>query len=364
MIRVLQIFHDMSNGGIERFIMNYYRRIDRNEIQFDFLTSVDESGYFDDEIRSLGGALFHAHPFEKNPVRHYFDVARIVRQNNFQIVYRHTGGAFGYFDLRAARRGGARNLILHAHSANAGKPLVHELANRLLKIECRRFACSQRAGEFLFGSNARFDVVHNAIDVRRFIFCPETRNRLRRELGLDHRFVVGHVGSFQKVKNQQKALSVFAEIHKRQRESALVFVGTGPTINEIKELAQKFGLEKNVLFLGMRDDVEKVVQTFDAFLFPSLSEGLGMALIEAQANGLKCFASKDVIPAETNVTGNVRFIPLTASDSEWASVILQSNMTRDVSALEKVKNSGYDISVEAFKMQSAFLSMINGQDGY
>ena len=91
MIRVLQIFHDMSNGGIERFVMNYYRRFDRNELQFDFLTSVDEAGYFDGEIRRLGGRLFHACPFEKNPVRHYFDVARIVRENTFQTVCRHTG---------------------------------------------------------------------------------------------------------------------------------------------------------------------------------------------------------------------------------------------------------------------------------
>ena len=363
MIRVLQIFHDMSNGGIERFVMNYYRRIDRNEVQFDFLTSVDESGYFDDEIRSLGGLLYRAHPFEKNPVRHYFDVARIVKQNDYQVVCRHTGGAFGYFDLRAARRGGARNLILHAHSANAGKPLVHWLAARLLKIECRRFACSQRAGAFLFGPNARFDVVHNAIDVQQFVFCPETRDRLRRELGLDRRFVVGHVGSFQKVKNHQKALSVFAEIRKRRPDSALVFVGTGPTMDEIKALARDLGLENSVLFLGMRNDVEKVIQIFDAFVFPSFSEGLGMALIEAQSNGLKCFASQDVVPAETNVTGNVRFIPLTRSDSEWASVILQTDLTRDVSALEKVKNSGYDISVEVKKMQEAYLSMINGQNG-
>ncbi len=360
MIRVLQTFHDMSNGGIERFVMNYYRHIDRNKIQFDFLTSVDESGYFDDEIRSLGGGLFHAYPFEKNPVRHYFDVARIVRQNKFQIVCRHTGGAFGYFDLRAARMGGARNLILHAHSANAGKPLAHWLANRLLKIECRRFACSQKAGEFLFGSNAHFDVVHNAIDVQQFIFCPETRDRLRRELGIDRKFVAGHVGNFQKVKNHQKALSVFAEIHKSRRESALVFVGTGPTMNEIKTLAQDLGLENNVLFLGMRNDVEKVVQAFDAFLFPSFSEGLGMALIEAQSNGLKCFASQDVVPKETNVTGNVRFIPLASSDSEWANIILQSDLTRDASALEKVKNSGYDIAVEGKRMQDAFLSMVNG----
>ena len=363
MIRVLQIFHDMSNGGIERFVMNYYRRFDRNELQFDFLTSVDEAGYFDGEIRRLGGRLFHACPFEKNPVRHYFDVARIVRENKFQTVCRHTGGAFGYFDLRAARRGGARNLILHAHSANAGKPLVHWLTNRLLKFECRRFACSQRAGAFLFGPNVRFDVVHNAIDVQQFAFCPEIRDRLRRELGIDHKLVLGHIGNFQRVKNHQKALSVFAEIHKRRRESALVFVGTGQTMDEIKALAQDYGLEKNVLFLGMRNDVEKIVQVFDAFIFPSLSEGLGMALLEAQANGLKCFASQGVIPEETNVTGAVRFIPLTSSDSEWANIILQTNLTRDVSALEKVKNSGYDISVEVKKMQDAYLSMINAQNG-
>lgn len=357
MIRVLHVFHDMSNGGVERFVMNYYRHVDRQTLQFDFLTAVDEPGHFDEEILAYGGRLFRAFPLEKNPIRHYLDLARIVRQNHFQTVCRHTGGALGYFDLRAARHGGARNLILHAHSANAGASLVHAVANRLLKFECRRFACSQRAGAFLFGSNTNVEIIRNAIDVESYRFRSEERDSTRRELGIEGKFVVGHVGAFQKVKNQRRAVSIFREIYKKRSDSLLVFVGDGPTMNETKDFVKSQGLEKRVLFLGSRNDVGKIMQTFDVFLFPSLAEGFGMALIEAQTNGLRCFASQDVVPQEVDMTGDVCFIPLSSSDSQWAESILQSDLSRDAAAAEKVRHAGYDISAEAEKLQTLYLSL-------
>lgn len=116
MIRVLHIFHEMSNGGTGHFVMNYYRQMDRSKVQFDFLTSVDDSGYFDEEIRSLGGKIFHAYPLKKNVGKNFRDIVRIIRENGYAIVHRHTGSAFGYYELYAAKKAGADRLIIHAHN--------------------------------------------------------------------------------------------------------------------------------------------------------------------------------------------------------------------------------------------------------
>ena len=347
----------MRNGGIERFVMNYYRRIDRREVQFDFLTSVAESGYFDEEIRSLGGRLFRAYPFKKNPLKNYLSIAQIVKENNFQIVHRHTGSAFGYFDLRAARRGGANNLILHAHNTNVGVPFIHFLAQKTLRVDCRRFACSREAGSFLFGSNNDCEIIRNAVDLNSFIFRPEVREKIRQRLEIDGKLVVGHIGRFDEQKNHKRLLTIFSEILKRRKKAVLVCVGDGAGMFEAKRLAIKLGVERDVLFLGQRDDVENVIQSFDAFLFPSLYEGLGMVLIEAQANGLKCFASKDVIPLDVNVSGNVNFVSLSSNDKEWANVILSADLTRDCSSVERIKDAGYDIAVEVQKLVDLYRSM-------
>lgn len=359
MIRVLHVFHEMSNGGTGHFVMNYYRHMDRDKIQFDFLTSVDEPGYFDEEIRSLGGRLFRAYPFSRNPIRNYFDIARIVRENRYQIVHRHTGSAFGYFDLRAARRGGAKHLILHAHNTDVGKPAVHKIAKAILAVNCHRFACSKSAGEFLFGRRNSFEVIPNAIDMTRFSFSPVVREEMRKRLGLENNLVIGHIGRMEEQKNHQKLLSIFAEMHQIRADSKLVCIGNGSLKTEIMAFAEQLGLSHSVLFLGQRNDVDKVIHCFDAFLFPSLYEGFPVTLVEAQTNGLPCFTSKDAVPAEVNVTGNVHYISLSESDGAWARQILSCDWTRDACAPEKVKKAGYDISTEAKKLEQRYFSMLN-----
>ena len=359
MIRVLHIFHELSNGGNCHFVMNYYRHMDRKKIQFDFLTSVSEPGYFDEEILSLGGRLYRAFPFKKNPLRNYRDIARIVRENQYQIVHRHTGSAFGYFDLHAARHGGAKHLILHAHNTGVGKPAVDKAARLLLSMDCCRFACSREAGEFLFGKGKSFEIIPNAIETSRFVFQPEVRETMRKELGLDNKFVIGHIGRMEEQKNHKRLLSIFEAVHRQHSDSALVCVGDGKLMEEIKSLAAHLGLEKDILFLGQRSDVEKVIQCFDIFLLPSLYEGLGIVLIEAQTNGLSCVTAADVVPSAVNITGNVRFIPLSASDEDWARQILRLSLARDGSALNKVRDAGYDICREADHLAQRYINMID-----
>ena len=356
MVRVLHIFHEMSNGGNCHFIMNYYRHMDRTKVQFDFLTSVAEPGYFDEEILKLGGKLFHAYPFSKNPLRNYRDIAGIVRENHYQIVHRHTGSAFGYFELRAARRGGAKHLILHAHNTDVGKPLIHHLA-LLMQIDCHRYACSRDAGEFLFGKKKAFEVIRNAVDVEKMAYAPDTRAEMRKALGIEDKLVFGHIGRMEEQKNHKRLIPLFAQLHQQRKDAALVCVGDGSLMEEVKTLAHSLGVENDVLFLGQRSDVKDVIQAFDAFLLPSLYEGFPVTLVEAQAAGLSCFVAKDAVPKETNITGNVHFIPLTDSDKAWAEQILGADLKRNANAADMVRKAGFDIRLEAEELTRRYLAM-------
>lgn len=351
MIRVLHVFYEMANGGIEHFVMDYYRHIDRNRIQFDFLVSVDEEGYFDSEIKKLGGKIFHAYPLKKNPVRNYFDIARIVEEHGYQIVHRHTGNAFGYFDLRAARRGGAEKLIIHSHNNQAGNMFIHKISNVFLRIPCNKLACSYEAGHWLFGDNCDFKVINNAIDCNKFRFREEVRNNIRRELNLDGQFVIGHVGRFEEQKNHIRMIQIFKEIIEKYKNSVLVFVGIGSLQNKCKKLVIELGMSNKILFLDARSDIHDIMQAFDVFILPSLYEGFPFVLVEAQASGLACVVSTNV-PNECNITGNVQFVDLIKSNSEWADFILNKrnrNFNRRKFADEIIKQ-GYDIYQNAEKL--------------
>ena len=358
MIRVLHIFHEMANGGIEHFVMDYYRHIDRTRVQFDFLVSVESEGYFDREIQAMGGVIHHAYPLKKNPIRNYYDIARIVRENHYHIVHRHTGSAFGYFDLRAARHGGAKHLILHSHNNQAGKQMLHKLSNAFLKIPCERFACSREAGEWLFGPDQNFKIINNAIDCDKFRFRPEARNRIRQELQLEDKFVIGHVGRFEEQKNHLRMLKIFKTVVRKCPNSVLVLVGIGSLQNQCKKLARDLGISSQVLFLDGRSDVPKLMQAFDLFWLPSLYEGFPFVLVEAQTSGLVCIASTNV-PAECNITGNVHFVGLEETDSEWADAVLKYRkaMINRSKYAEEMKEQGYDINRNAMELCSYYESL-------
>ena len=359
MVRVLHIFHEMANGGIEHFVMDYYRHIDRARVQFDFLVSVESEGYFDHEIQAMGGVIHHAYPLKKNPIRNYFDIARIIRENHYDIIHRHTGSAFGYFDLRAARHGGAKHLILHSHNNQAGNQMLHKLSNAILKLPCECFACSREAGEWLFGSNQDFKVINNAIDCDKFQFRSEVRSRIRQEFRFGDKFVIGHVGRFEDQKNHLRMLRIFKTVLEKCSNSVLVLVGIGSLQDQCMQLAHDLEISDQVLFLGTRADVPELMQAFDFFWLPSLYEGFPFVLVEAQASGLVCVASTNV-PVECNVTGNVHFIDLEKSDSEWADIVLEyRKITTDRSKFaEKMKELGYDINQNAMELCSYYESLV------
>lgn len=356
-IRVLCVFSSLDRGGAESMCMNLYRHIDRSKVQFDFVKHTHNKGAFEDEIVSLGGRIFEAPQY-----RVYNDITYklwwhhfLSNHSEFNIIHAHFYTVASLIFTIANRLG--RLTISHCHSTNVKGGSVSSFVKRILikrNEKCSKicFACSDASGKWLY-PHRKFKVINNAIDTQEFAFSEAKRIKIRNELGLTDEFVVGHVGNIAPVKNHTFLLDVFKEIHKIKHNSKLVLVGNG-SHDELKQKADRLGLSDDVFFTGARSDVSGILQAFDVFAFPSLSEGLPVTVIEAQAAGLKCFIS-DAVTREVDITGRCTFLPID-DPKLWADEIQNSDLSR-IDTYEQIKKAGYDIHTIAKKMEEFYLKL-------
>lgn len=327
-IRVLQIFAALDSGGVSNYVMNLYREMNTEQIQFDFAMTAGEKSIFDDEVLSLGGRIFYFNPAEKLTE----NLRRVLREEGpFQVVHSHVFFYSGLV-LAEAKKAKVPIRVAHAHNAHTGESrsaarIAYERGMQMLiRLNATHMlGCSEKACRYVFGDKIMKDpraaVMPDGIDCDRFAFNPVVREQVRKEYGLDEKFVIGHVGHFNPAKNHEKILSVFAEVCRRRDDAALLLVGDGELEWDVRNLTAELGLTEKVVFAGAHKDVERFYQAMDVFLFPSRYEGFGMAMIEAQCSGLPCVAS-DVVPKETNLSGRAGFLPLDAPVSNWANELL------------------------------------------
>lgn len=312
-IRVAQVIGKMIGGGVEQVVMNYYRHIDRDRVQFDFLVDADSTLVPASEIRSLGGRVFEIPPYQ-HVFRYQHALERLFYEQRWPIVHSHIN-ALSVFPLCAARRAGVPVRIAHSHSTSGKGEHAKNIMKAVLKpfsnvFPTHRMACSRHAGEWLFGKGADFEVLYNAIDLSRFSFTAEVRAKVRADLGLaDEQLAIGHVGRFMPQKNHRFLIEVFAQVAKRRKDATLLLVGSGEAEALAKSWVAECGVTDRVKFLGQRGDVDQLYQAFDAFALPSLYEGLGLVGVEAQRAGLVCYLA-DTITREVDVTGTVCFLPI------------------------------------------------------
>lgn len=367
-IRVLHILHSMNRGGAETMIMNYYRHIDRQQVQFDFLLTFQGKSDYEEEILSMGGRIYHITPLTITSIRGYLrDIKTFLKEHReYKIVHSHTSSK-SVFPLGIAKKMSIPVRISHSHNmfignASSPKEIVRKLLRKpLQKVSNFNFACSKEAAIWLYGEDfwkqKRVQVLKNAINVKKFSYQEEIRKKYRQEFGLEDKFVIGHVGRFDTQKNHTFLLEIFAEILERQENARLVLVGEGKLCPKIKEKARRLDIEDKIIYTGLREDVPALMQMMDAFVFPSLFEGLGIVLIEAQTTGLPCFASKNVIPEEVAVTDLVEFISLEEPAKSWADKILKvQNQQNRQTRVSVVQDAGYDICVEAGKLEKFYLT--------
>lgn len=329
MIKVLQVVGIMNRGGTETMIMNLYRHIDRTKIQFDFVQCFNTPAAYNDEISKLGGKIFYSPRFNGKNIVSYIQWWKQFyseHKGEYVAVHGHLGGTASIY-LKLAKNNGFYT-IAHSHSIY-GSRSVRETVYKVFSYPTRYiadhfFACSTGAAASRFGSAVANDVhkcniLKNAIDVDAFAFDNNTRDAVRQELNIADNYVIGHVGRFDEAKNQVYLVEMLPEILKKIPNAILLFVGDGVLRNNIENRARQMGVYGQVIFLGIRDDVERVVQGMDVFAFPSLYEGLGIVAIEAQAAGLPCICSEKV-PSEVAVTPLYSSCSL-ESKEEWLDTI-------------------------------------------
>lgn len=281
-IIVAHIMGKWNGGGVESVVMNYYRNIDRNKIQFHFLCDEDSTDIPYEEIEKLGGKVIVIPPYQKL-FKYQKELYRIFKENNYKIVHSHIN-ALSVFPLRIAKKAGVPIRIAHSHSTSNKKEWKKNILKMILRPLSKLyannyFACTEYAGKWLFGKKVverkELNVINNAIDLKKFEFNENTRKALREELGIkDDTLIIGHVGRFMKQKNHEFLIDVFEKAIKQDDNIYLILVGQGPLEDKIKEMAKEKGIEDKILFLGKRNDVNKLYQAMDIFVLPSLYEGL------------------------------------------------------------------------------------------
>lgn len=366
-LRVAQVVGQVRLAGVDTVVMNYYRNIDRSKVQFDFIMDGYDRTPVDDEIKAMGGRVFKVEPYASNLRKSLQQYYKIFKDNHYQIVHSHMN-SLSVFPLFEAWRAGIPIRISHNHSTSSKgegkKTLLKYILRPFAKVFPTHYcACSAFAGEWLFGKHfynrGNVRLIHNAIDIPNFSFSQNIRDTMRKELGVEDKLVVGHVGRFVYQKNHQYLIDVFNEIFKQNSNSILLLVGDGPLKPEIQEKAVRMGIAKSVHFLGIRKDVSRLMQAMDIFVFPSNYEGLGMVAIEAQAAGLPTIVSEE-IPKEAQVTSSFSYCHLSQSPKQWARTAFSCiNGFQRTKTDKQISDAGFDIQREASRLLNYYMSVSN-----
>ncbi len=350
-IRVLHVLGRLDMGGAENRIMDLYRKIDRNLVQFDFMIHTTDKCFFNDEIESLGGHIYSVpRYFIKNHLEYTKAWDKFFTEHpEIEVVHGHMTSTAGIY-LPIAKKHGVRLTIAHTRSAGVPQGVKGAMTKVLRKGLYKKadlcLACSKIAGINSFGKKA-FDegyvkIIPNAIDTARFKFDENMRNEIRQELGIKaSTFVVGHVGRFHYAKNHEFLIKVFSEIRKLIADSKLVLVGDGELKVQIAEWIKACGIEDDVILTGTRKNVEDYYQAFDYFVFPSRYEGLPGTVVEAQTSGLRCLIS-DSITDEVMITDLTESKSLDDPPLEWAKKIVSNKDYTRASRTEEVRRKGFD----------------------
>lgn len=364
-VHILHVLGNTQLGGAESRIMDLYRHLDRSRVQFDFVVHSEEEGHFNEEIRELGGRIFRVPRFR---LINYFSYRRAWRsllkehcdaqgRSEFHMIQGHMTSTAAIY-LPIAKRCGIETTIAHARSAGVDQGakglLTRFLRRNLARKADHLFTCSEIAGISVFGKKAvergRTHFIPNAIDCQRFATDTKVREELRRELHLENCYVIGHVGRFHYAKNHEYLIRVFAELVKRNtRNYALILLGEGSGMEEIRSLAGELGVGDRVRFLGNKSNIYDYYQVMDYFVYPSRFEGMPGTVVEAQTAGLPCLMS-DTICREVIATELVRTMSIDAAPSLWADYIEDHAEYTRTDRVEEMTRKGFDVNGQAERM--------------
>ena len=366
-IRVASVIGRYIGGGVEAVTINYYRNIDKNKVQLDFICDEDSTNIPYEEIEKMGGKVIIIPSYSK-PFKYHKELKKVLKEGNYKIIHSNIN-TLSVFSLFAAKCAGVPVRIAHSHSTTNKKEKKKNLMKQILRPFSKVFAtdymcCSELAGRWLFG-NKEYDkgnvyLLNNAIDLDKFKYNESLRKKKRKELGIkDDTLVIGHIGRFVAQKNHDFLIDIFNEIYKKNNNSILLLAGQGPLMEEIKNKVKDLNLDDNVKFLGQRNDANELYQAFDVFLLPSLYEGLPVVGVEAQASGLLCYLSDDMTK-ETKVLDITKFMSLNNTPEEWANNILDDvKKYKRIDTSKEMTAKNFNIKEEAKKLEEYYLNLYN-----
>jgi glycosyltransferase involved in cell wall biosynthesis len=358
MLKILHVVSIMNTGGIETWLMNVLRNIDRTKIQFDFVVHTSQKGYYDDEIEKLGGKLIRVPKFKIINFFSYKKVWKEILENSYyKILHTHIRSTASIY-LKIAKYYGIAT-ISHSHNVSNGKfptSAIKDIFQRYIAIYSDiRLACSNSAGLWLFRKRP-FKIMKNAININLYKLNNGVRNEYREKYNFENNIVIGHIGRFSYQKNHNFLLDIFATLYKQNNLFRLVLVGDGELKKDIEKKVKEKKISNSVIFTGIRSDIPELLQMFDIFVFPSHYEGLGIVLLEAQASGLQCFIS-DTMPDEVKITCLINTISLNESAEFWANVINQNINYKRYDTSQCIKDSGYDIKLVVNELEDLYESL-------
>lgn len=356
MIRVLHSELQGYIGGIESFLLNLTKTIDKTDLQFDFLMRGDNP-YLEATLKGYGANIYKV-PIGMVNYRKF--IKNILIHNQYDFVHVHKNSAANIVLPLMVKKYTNAKLIIHSHNTDPSTGskiavLLHKInRNRLIQLSDYRLACSNIAASWMFGDNyskTGVEIVKNGIISRDYIYNSEIRNKIRTEMGLKHKFVIGHVGAFREQKNHKFLLKLFSQLN--IPNAVLILIGDGPLRENIKNYAKELNIQDRVILLGSRNDVNNWLQVFDVFVMPSLWEGLGIAAIEAQASGLPTLVS-DNFPSNVKITDQLYFLPL--QSQLWVKIInkVKTDNQNRPNNKKIIKEAGYDMQISSQKIRNLY----------
>lgn len=330
-VRVLHVFNYFNQGGIENFVMNVYRNIDRSKVQFDFAFPINKKGYFDDEARLLGANIYFFDSDKKTFWNYYRNLKRIIEEHGpYAAVHSHVYYFSGYI-LFIAKLCGVKIRISHSHETAKGRKqtFIRKCYECFMRWMIKRNAtnwlsCSDIAGSYVFGPNIPYQVLYNGIDLNRFKYNEESRIRIRQQLHAENSFIVMNVGRFAPQKNHEFIINLFHELLEKIPQSHLLLIGTGPLQPQVEEQCKSLGISNKVTILHNIQNTEEYYNAADAFVLPSLYEGMGIVVIESQSCGLYTLIS-DKVTKEVGVSDVSEYLPIEGKEavSLWVNSLLE-----------------------------------------
>lgn len=360
-IKVCECVSRLQSGGVEAVILNYISHFKNLEnFELHILTQDINDDKCIKQFQDAGFIIHIVTHKRKSVLKNTKEVYKIFKEEKFDIVHSHMT-LTNFHVLFLAKLCGVKCRISHSHNVFFENGIKDKITWPFIKwLNCvtatNLMACGELAGRFLFGDknvdNGNVTILYNAIDLNKYKYNENVRNNIRKELGIENKFVVGHIGRFLEQKNHTYIIDIFNEITKINKNAVLLLIGVGELFDEIKKKVNDLGLEDKVIFLGSKQDAYSYYSAMDVFIFPSLYEGLSVVLIEAQTNGLSCIAS-DTITKETEVSNKISYLSIKDDPKVWAEKVINTNRFEET--IYNDAYNEYDITKAASKLENIYL---------